>query len=185
MQIPNAQLRKHLPNRFVSFLLSIIHQLRGVKLGSKTTIYFSARLLRYPKNITISSNAIIKSGAHLCPCNSNAKISIGENTTIGFHTFIYSSSNIIIGSNCMIAPFVYIVDSNHAIKKDTLLNLQENKSDPIILGNDVWIGAHSVILPGVKIGDGAIIAAGSVVNSDVEPFEIVAGVPVQKKGQRK
>ncbi len=54
----------------------------------------------------------------------------------------------------------------------------ENKTD-VSIGNDVWIGAKSVILPGVTIGDGAVIAAGSIVNKDVAPYSIVAGVPAK------
>lgn len=53
------------------------------------------------------------------------------------------------------------------------------KNPPVFIGNDVWIGANVIILPGVKIGDGAIIAAGAVVTRDVEPYEIVGGVPAK------
>ncbi len=57
--------------------------------------------------------------------------------------------------------------------------------EPVEIGDDVWIGARSVILPGVKIGTGSIIAVGSVVTKDVEPFSIVAGVPAKLVNKRK
>lgn len=79
----------------------------------------------------------------------------------------------------MIAPFVYIVDSDHGINLGTPMNLQKNISRPILIGSDVWIGAHSIILSGVKIGDGAVIAAGSVINQDVPANTIVGGVPAK------
>lgn len=53
------------------------------------------------------------------------------------------------------------------------------KNIPVVIGNDVWIGANVSILPGVHIGDGAVLAAGAVVNKDVEPYEIVGGVPAK------
>jgi len=79
----------------------------------------------------------------------------------------------------MIAPFVYIVDSNHNSQPNINMNLQDNLSEQIIVGNDVWIGTKAVILAGVTIGDGAIISAGSLVNEDVMPNSIVGGVPAR------
>lgn len=57
-------------------------------------------------------------------------------------------------------------------------------NEPIVIGNDVWIGANSIILPGVNIGDGAVIAAGAVVTRDVEPYAIVGGVPAKSIKKR-
>lgn len=84
----------------------------------------------------------------------------------------------------MIAPFVYIVDSDHGLQREKKMNLQPNSARPISIGNDVWIGAHCVILPGVKIHDGAVIAAGAVVREDVPPYMIVGGVPAKPLGER-
>jgi len=140
---------------------------------------------RNPKNITILKNVVIKEGTRICSCNENAKISIGKNTTIGYHNFIFASKNISIGNNCLIAPFVYIVDSNHQIKLGTLINQQNNVSDDIEIGNDVWIASNVTILKGVKIGDGAVIAANSVVNKNVKSNTIVGGSPAKFIAERK
>jgi len=162
----------------------IWHRFRGAKLGNNVVLFPGALLLRYPRNIQLDAAVVIKTGAHICPCNPQAKVHIGARTSIGFHCFIYASSGISIGYDCQIAPFVYVVDSDHGTRKDTLMNLQPNSAKPIQIGNDVWIGAHAVILSGVKIGDGAVVAAGAVVNSNVAPYAIVGGVPARVLGER-
>lgn len=178
-KIPNHQLRRYLPNRFISAIINTFHRFRGAKISSKSMIYKGAKLLRHPKNIKIGKYSIIKSSSEICACNKNAFIEIGDRTTIGNYTFIYASEKISIGNDCMIAPFVYIVDSNHKMEAGIKMNLQDNVTKPIKIGNDVWIGAKAVILSGVDIGDGAIISAGSVVNENVMPNSIVGGVPAR------
>lgn len=88
------------------------------------------------------------------------------------------SQSIKIGSHCAIAYGAIIKDSDeHAI-----LDEQGNKNEytkPIVIGNKVWIGTNAIILKGVTIGDGAIIAAGAVVTHDVPSHTIVAGVPAK------
>jgi acetyltransferase-like isoleucine patch superfamily enzyme len=82
----------------------------------------------------------------------------------------------------MLAYNVSIIGSDHVFKKAGV-PLRFSGRDvikPTIIGKDVWIGAHSVILCGVTIGDGVIIAAGSVVTKDVEPFCIYGGCPAKK-----
>lgn len=106
----------------------------------------------------------------------------GQNITIGRHTFINMGCSfqdwggISIGDDCLIGHNCTICTVNHS--KDP-----ERRGDmtcvPVKIGNKVWIGANVTILPGVSIGDGAIIAAGAVVNKNVEPNTIVAGVPAK------
>ena len=88
-------------------------------------------------------------------------MSIGERTTIGYNTIIMASKSISIGSDCMIAPNVYIVDSNHGMLSDRLFNIQQNSTDSVKLGDNVWVGAGVIILPGVTICDGVIVGAGA------------------------
>ncbi|MBP7556167.1 MAG: acyltransferase [Chitinophagaceae bacterium] len=109
---------------------------------------------------------------------------MGKRTTIGYHTFIFASEAIVIGDDCLIAPFVYIVDSNHGIDRSLKINQQPNETAPVKIGNDVWIASNVTILKGVTIGDGAVIAANSVVNKNVLPYEIVGGSPAKKIGER-
>lgn len=182
---PNSQLRRHLPNTYVSRVIAFLHKIRGVRLGPRAVIFASAKLLRYPQKITIGADAIVKGGVHLCPCNDRAQIVIGERTTIGFHTFVYASREISIGADCMIAPFVYVVDSNHSFDRDAPMNTQPNIPATVVIEDDVWVGAGVKILAGVTIKTGAIIAAGSVVAKDVGEYEIFAGSPAKKVGDRK
>ena len=127
---------------------------------------------------------VLKSGAKLCPCNPQASIHIGDNTTVGYHTFMFASNKIEIGHDCLIAPFVYLVDSDHNIDRSSLINQQGNSTAPIKIGNDVWIGTGAKILKGVSIADGAIIAAGAIVKDDVEAYSIVGGIPAKKISER-
>lgn len=129
-------------------------------------------------------DVIVKEGVKVCSCNTQAKITIGKNTTVGYHTFIFSSKQVTIGENCLIAPFVYIVDSDHGIDKAMLINNQPNQTAPIVIKDDVWIGTGAKILKGVTIGQGAVVASGALVKSDVEPYSIVGGVPAKVIGER-
>ncbi len=154
-------------------------------VGPGLTVDGNVRFLRHPGNISLGSNIILKEGVRLCPARSDASIEIGDWTTIGYHTFVFASYRITIGANCLIAPFCYLVDANHGIKKGSLIRAQEMTASPIILGDDVWIGANVTVLAGVTIGSGAVVGAGSVVTTDVEAESIVAGSPARLCGYRK
>lgn len=117
-------------------------------------------------------------------------VSIGENTLvsdnvyIGDYSYINSNSHIEnchIGKFCSISSGVYICPAEHDYKLLTTHPISGKTKDTIcvVIGNDVLISLNAIILQGVKIGDGAIIAAGAIVTKDVSPYEIVGGNPAK------
>ena len=179
-----SQLRQHLKFTLMNKLRAYFQRQRLGFLGEGVHISNNVKLMRFPKNISVGTEVVIKEGARICSCNPSAKIQIGERTTVGYHTFIFASDSIIIGSDCLIAPFVYLVDSNHQIRRDNLINAQPNEKEAIVVGNGVWLASGVTILKGVTIGEGAVVAANSLVNKDIPPFEIWGGTPAKKIGER-
>jgi acetyltransferase-like isoleucine patch superfamily enzyme len=114
-------------------------------------------------------------------------ISIGNNVSINKDCmFMCTRSEIIIGDHVMFGPHVFMITGSHRTDvegkfMDQITNEEKRSSDDrcIILEGDNWIGANSIILKGVTIGRGAVVAAGAVVNKDVEPYSIVGGVPAR------
>jgi len=179
------QLRKNLKFTLFHKMRQFTLRRKINTLGENVFIEKNVKILRFTKNVDIGKNVVLKEGARICSCNKNAKVYIGENTTFGYHSFLFSSESIEIGNDCLIAPFVYIVDSDHNIEKDKLINEQSNSTAPVKIGNDVWIGTGAKILKGVSIENGAVIAAGAIVKSDVKAYEIYGGIPARKISDRK
>jgi acetyltransferase-like isoleucine patch superfamily enzyme len=106
---------------------------------------------------------------------SGASIHIGNGTFINRNTLIVSEERIRIGSMCKISWDVVIMDTDmHSLKPGL------KRSDPVTIHDRVWIGCRSIILKGVTIGEGAVIAAGSVVTKDVPPYTVFGGVPARQ-----
>ncbi|HET9160275.1 MAG TPA: acyltransferase [Caulobacteraceae bacterium] len=105
------------------------------------------------------------------------KVRIEDNVTFASFVHIWGNAGVRIGARTMIASHVVITTASHDPDAPQMnLTLVEL---PIDIGNDVWIGAQVSILPGVTIGAHAVIAAGSVVRDDVEPYTVVAGIPAR------
>lgn len=100
---------------------------------------------------------------------------IGENTFIN-GARIAAKKEIRIGKNCMIAPGVVMMDSDYHEPGNIS---RERGGTPIIIQNNVWIATNSIILKGITIGEGAVIAAGAVVTKDVAPYTLVGGNPAR------
>jgi acetyltransferase-like isoleucine patch superfamily enzyme len=114
--------------------------------------------------------------------NSNSILEIGSNTYIGeLNNIRAAGGRIKIGDNCLISQNISIVAANHSFDAGTLINEQPWSlgNINITIGNDVWIGCGSIILPGVIIGDGCIIGAGSVVNKSLPDNCIAVGIPAK------
>lgn len=113
-------------------------------------------------------------------------IFLGKNVHVQRHVYLWAGeqSTITIGDHTIIGPGSFITSDNHGVKKNQLIRDQAGIEKDVIIGSDVWMGAYSIVLPGVKIGNGAVIAAGSVVTKNVESYAIVAGVPAKKISQR-
>lgn len=105
------------------------------------------------------------------------RISIGKNVFLGRH--VHLSCPCIIKDDVLIASYVALVGSDHAYDVPEILLSRSGRDDPavIIIEEDVWIGHGSILLAGVKVGRGAVIAAGSVVTKDVPPCTIFGGIP--------
>lgn len=117
-------------------------------------------------------------------CNFSGKIKIGHATTLGQNNMLIG--DITIGKYCQFGSDIGVHSTNHPINYlSTYINknlfngeLKKLKKEyKIIIGNDVWIGHGVIIVGNVKIGNGAILAAGSVITKNVAPYSIVAGVP--------
>lgn len=163
----------------------------NINLGKNVT-FRNRPILSLSKNSTINigDNVLLNSmnlGYHinmfapvkLFADGVNAEIHIGKNTRI-HGTCIHAQKYISIGSNCLIAANCQIIDNNgHDLSMNDPGNRINTFGIPkhVIIENDVWIGAHSIILPGVTIGEGSVIAAGSIVNKSIPKFSIAAGNP--------
>lgn len=114
-------------------------------------------------------------------CNLNAldgEISIGDHSLFGPNMTIYGFGSVSIGSYVAVASYTTIVASNHNFAdRATYICRQGSTGKGVWLEDDVWIGANCVILDGVNVGAGAVVAAGSVVNRNVESYTVVGGVP--------
>jgi maltose O-acetyltransferase len=105
-------------------------------------------------------------------------VSIGDNVTINAFVHMWGHGGIVIGNNCLIASHCAITSLTH--NPESLLFNEQNIAKPVIIGENVWIGSHVIILPGVTLGDNIIIGAGSLVNKDLASNSVYAGTPVKK-----
>lgn len=137
-----------------------------------------------------SRGSLIKIGAHthiydfvvIRPVGGSGDVIIGAHCYINPHSCLYSGNGITMGDYVLIAPGCMIVPTNHAYaSRDIPIRHQGflPSKGGVVIEDDVWVGANSVLLDGCHIGKGAIVAAGSVVSGKVEPYAMVAGTPAK------
>lgn len=176
-ELTNGEVAQKVKNRGANILLELellvltivsnfipLHSLRklffqagGVKIGKKSYIHMGARFYN--------------------PWN----IAIGFGTIVGDHCVLDGRAPLRIGNHVDIASEVMIYNSEHDVESTGFDPIEE----PVEIADYVFIGPRAIILPGVKIGRGAVVGAGAVVTKDVGDFEIVGGVPAKVIGERK
>ncbi|OFW61061.1 MAG: hypothetical protein A2W01_07360 [Candidatus Solincola sediminis] len=107
-----------------------------------------------------------------------------DNVAIGPFNIINAFADCTIKKNSMLGPYVNINCADHGIYLGEPMRFQEGSYGRIVIGEDCWIGSHAVILKDVTMGHGAVVAAGAVVNEDIPPCAIAAGVPAKVVGER-
>lgn len=146
----------------------------GVRLASTCDFFQSNTGAIYiDKGSRIERNTRINSGF-------GGSIRIGKNVLVDDGTHIMAQISISVGDYSQISSHCFIADFNHVYKsRNVPIVMQGYKRKPVVIGRDVWIGSHAVILPGVTIGDGAVIGAGSVVTKNIEAFSVAVGNPAK------
>jgi acetyltransferase-like isoleucine patch superfamily enzyme len=113
--------------------------------------------------------------------DSEPSLIAGSNVFIGRNTYLGAWVPISIGSDTLIGAYCYIISGNHRFgAPDLPVCMQGYEGAPITIGRNVWLGAHVIVLPGVTIGDNAVVGAGSVVTASIPEAEIWAGVPARR-----
>lgn len=148
--------------RFCNALKSFYLRILGAKIGANV-VYYPGVWILPGRNLHIGSNVDIALDVVI---TTSGGVFIGDRVLIGYRSQILSSNHVIPNSRNR------IFDAGHRHKK-------------VRIDNDVWIGANCIILPGIHIGEGAVIAAGSVVTKSVEPFTVVGGNPLRLIRERK
>lgn len=120
----------------------------------------------------IGKNVNIEPGAEIM-----GSVKIGDNSGIGVNAVIGGS--VTIGNNVMMGPDCSIYTKNHRFDKDKLKYVGYTDPKPVIIEDDVWIGARVIILPGVTIGKGSTIGAGAVVAKDIPAYSVATGNPAK------
>lgn len=162
---------------------SILLQLYYCIFHQKTVPVFKKNIIRGKFIITtenskcIIGTRLMTMGPMYIKVLENAIVQIGTNCFFNHNCSITCCNHILIGNGCNFANNVVIVDHDHIVSKKGVE--RDLVSAPIVIDDRVWIGANVTILKGVHIGEGAVIAANSVVCSDVAPHSMVAGVPAK------
>lgn len=128
----------------------------GIRIGRDTVIYNS------------------------CEIRDPRKVTIGDYSSIGDHCILDGRGVLTIGNSVNFSTGVWIWTMQHKVNDPDF----EVETAPVVIEDFAWLSCRTVILPGVRIGQGAVVAAGAVVTKDVEPYAIVAGIPAKKIGER-
>lgn len=108
------------------------------------------------------------------------RLTIGDHCWIDGRVKLYSVDQITIGAHAIVSEGAYICTASHDVTSPTF----QLKTAPIEIGDMAWVCSRAIVLPGVKIGEGAVVAAGAVVAKDVPPWTIVGGNPAKEIGRR-
>ncbi len=144
-----------------------------IKTFSNIRVWYFKNILKIMKKggnpSLVSTNVYIADGKH---------IKFGTGCRINENVYIEKAT---IGNDVLIAPNVAILSRMHEYSLTNIpISLQGYKEEKLVnIGDDVWLGRNVIVLPGVTIGDGAIIGAGAVVTKDIPPYAIVAGTPAK------
>ena len=168
----------------VDYLRASLLALQGMKIDQKASIGRDCIIDR-PWQVQLGERSCLEHNVRLKLVSEEAIVKIGSYTYLAQGVMLDIINEIYIGDHTLIAPNCFITDHNHGIGRDKRIDQQDCISDPVYIGNDVWLGANVVVLPGVKINDGAVIGAGAVVTHDIDPYAIAVGIPAKQIGERK
>lgn len=166
--------------RYLTLMLGIVRSLIYKLVWIKQ---FSFEFpIKIEKNVEISirPSGMIILGKHVSlnrnsqiAVTKGAQLSIGAYAGIGDNDVIVARESITIGNNVMLGPNVCIYDHDHVFRKPGIMRDMGFETSPVVIEDNVWIGAGVIVLRGVTIGTGSVIAAGTVVNKDIPPNSIV------------
>lgn len=153
----------------------------GLRIGPGVEIVGPA------ERITLGDGVALLGNSYLNATGPNGAIRIGERTHLDQYCVLYGQGGLTIGAKCAIAAGVIVYTQTNQYRSDPAVDIidQPTVYRPVRIGDDVWIGARAVVLPGVTIGDHSVIAAGAVVRSDVPAWTIAGGVPARVLGDRR
>jgi acetyltransferase-like isoleucine patch superfamily enzyme len=174
------RIRGHSFPLMLSTLRVLKWRLLGMRIGSRVRLYDLR--VTWPHRVALGNDCSLEHGIYLnCAGGYQASLGVilGDGCFVGSGCEFNITSSVTIGKLCLIASGTRFIDHNHGTSSDRPMKLQIEVEEPIVVGSNVWIGVNSVILKGVTIGDGAIVAAGSVVTRSVPPDSIYGGVPAK------
>jgi acetyltransferase-like isoleucine patch superfamily enzyme len=178
-------LRFRYASRVSTFFRSQWLSFLGMQIGKGTQV---PRLtITWPHQVAIGKNCVIEEGTHFKydgMWQPGPAIRIQDHVFLGTGCEFNICEGIDIGTGSLIASGCRFIDHNHGALLGQPMRLQEGPKKAIVIGDDVWLGVNVVVLKGVTIGNGAIVAAGAIVTKSILPNEIWAGVPAKKIGQR-
>ena len=157
----------------------------GAKIGSGTQV--PKLEVTWPHQLSIGEMCVLQNNIFFNFDNywlPGPSIIVGNRVFIGRGVEFNIRDRVEIGDDTLIASGTMIIDHDHGIGDHQLIREQDAPSSPVVIENDVWIGANVVVLKGVNIGRGAVVAAGAVVTKSVPAKEIWAGVPAKRIGTR-
>ncbi len=154
----------------------------GLRIGEGVEI-------RSPDRLSVGTDVVIDAGAVL-HCGGMAwapggGITIGDRSYVGPRCVLFGAGEIRIGSDVLLSPGVVVTSHQHTFAEtEPTIREQPIEFAPVEIGDDVWIGANAVILPGVRLGRGTVVGAGAVVTRDAPPGSVLLGVPARVARER-
>ena len=157
---------------------------KGSLLCRRARLLVGEKYIRIGERVTMGNQLQLTAWDRYLDQRFSPEIVIGDGCSIGDGSHITAIDRIELGKNVLTGKYVLITDNTHGDADPALLGIAPNRrplvsKGPVVIGDNVWIGEKASILPGVRIGDGAIIGAGAVVTKDVPAGYMALGVPAR------
>lgn len=163
----------------------LIDKTARLKIGDGVELRRNVEIRVHGTSETLIGNKVrIDRGVRILSAN-ESKITIADGARIGLYSVLNGGDSISIGKKSLVSGFVYLQTSMHGYaNKHSSVQDQGYDHAPVVLEEDVWLGTHVVILPGVVVGTGSVVGSNAVVNRSVVPHTVVGGIPAKKLKER-